>query len=378
MNYSFFERNAEKVRKELQKRGIDVLILTHQQKYSYVSGNYHNDFNLGNCIFLWAKEEPTLLVARAEWRRLKYEGYIKDIRFWQSPYAKMEPISFLEVANQIIHEHECETATIAVQMPSIPYVFLSNIEKNFPKVTIIDGEKMINEIMMIKDKEELEITKRVCAIGDAAQQKVIEYARVGITEAELMGHCEQEMRRLGATWYYTPNQCNFGARIGGGDHLPTDRILRRNEVFYTDFHPVWHEYRTDTFRTWCFGKPSKEFRKMTDTIERIIPELNEKLVPGASTKEIDHWYSDKLKQVGYPDVGSVPLGHGIGTGHLPPYFMDNDDIILQPNILISVNSHIYDLNEDFAFTLEYIGCVTEKKFELYTKFPLGLVCIPLW
>ena len=77
MNYSFFRRNAEKVRAELRKRGIDVMILTHQQKYSYVSGNFHNDFNLGNCIFVWADQEPTLLVAIAEWRRLKYEGYIK-------------------------------------------------------------------------------------------------------------------------------------------------------------------------------------------------------------------------------------------------------------------------------------------------------------
>ena len=51
MNYSFFRRNAEKVRAELRKRGIDVMILTHQQKYSYVSGNFHNDFNLGDCIF---------------------------------------------------------------------------------------------------------------------------------------------------------------------------------------------------------------------------------------------------------------------------------------------------------------------------------------
>ena len=377
MNYSFFRRNAEKVRAELRKRGIDVMILTHQQKYSYVSGNFHNDFNLGNCIFVWADQEPTLLVAIAEWRRLKYEGYIKDIRFWKSPYSGMEPVSFLEVANQILHEHDCEQATIAVELPSIPYRLYHDLETEFPRATIVDGEKMINDIMMIKDEEELEITRRVCAMGDAAQQKIIEYARVGITEAELMGHCEQEMRRLGATWYYTPNQCNFGARIGGGDHLPPGKILRRNDVFYTDFHPVWHEYRTDTFRTWCFGEPSREFRKMTDTIEGIIPELNAKLVPGASTKEIEHWYHDRLAQAGYPDNGSVPLGHGIGTGHLPPYFMDDEDVILKPNTLISVNSHIYDLNEDFAFTLEYIVCVKERKLELLTKFPLGLVCIPI-
>lgn len=205
------------------KRGIDVMILTHQQKYSYVSGNFHNDFNLGNCIFVWADQEPTLLVAIAEWRRLKYEGYIKDIRFWKSPYSGMEPVSFLEVANQILHEHDCEQATIAVELPSIPYRLYHDLETEFPRATIVDGEKMINDIMMIKDEEELEITRRVCAMGDAAQQKIIEYARVGITEAELMGHCEQEMRRLGATWYYTPNQCNFGAASAAATTCPRER-----------------------------------------------------------------------------------------------------------------------------------------------------------
>lgn len=165
MNYSFFRRNAEKVRAELRKRGIDVMILTHQQKYSYVSGNFHNDFNLGNCIFVWADQEPTLLVAIAEWRRLKYEGYIKDIRFWKSPYSGMEPVSFLEVANQILHEHDCEQATIAVELPSIPYRLYHDLETEFPGATIVDGEKMINDIMMIKDEEELEITRRVCSDG---------------------------------------------------------------------------------------------------------------------------------------------------------------------------------------------------------------------
>lgn len=377
MNYSFFKTNAEKVRKMMREKGYDVLILTHQQKYSYVSGNFHNDFNLGNCIFMWPNGEPTLLTATAEWRRLKYEGYIQDKRFWRSPYAGMDPKPFFDVVGEILRERGIEKSTIALEMPSVPAVMFNYLAKEFSRANLVDGESDLNYVMMIKDEEELEITRRVAAMGDAAQQKVVEFARVGITEAELMGHCEQEMRRLGATWYYTPNQCNFGARIGGGDHLPSDKIMRRNEVFYTDFHPVWHEYRTDTFRTWCFGEPSKEFRKMTDTIEEIIPELNARLMPGASTKDIEHWYHDKLEEVGYPDHGSVPLAHGIGTGHLPPFFMDNNDMILEPNTLLAVNSHIYDLKEDFAFTLEYMACVKERGLELMTKFPLGLVCIPI-
>jgi hypothetical protein len=62
----------------MQKEGIDVLILTHQQKYSYVAGTFHNDFNLGNCLFVWAKEEPTLL----RWMRIPCRGPLKNLFLW--------------------------------------------------------------------------------------------------------------------------------------------------------------------------------------------------------------------------------------------------------------------------------------------------------
>jgi len=376
MNYSFFRKNAEKVRQAMQKEGIDVLILTHQQKYSYVAGTYHNDFNLGNCLFVWAKEEPTLLVSLAEMGRLMTEGYVRDIRFWMPAYAGLEPTSFLDTVVTILHERECHNKVIAVEMPSIAYLMYDHLVKKLPDATIMDGERMINNVMIHKDEEELELIRRACAIADAGTRKVIENARVGVTEAELIGYAELEMRRLGASYYYSPNQCLFTSQLGYGDHLPTDRILVNGDRIYYDLHPVWHEYRTDSFRTLAFGKQSKDYMKMIDFFRPVIEELNSMFVPGASTKEIEKWYINRLAEGGYPDIGSVPLGHGIGTGHLPPTFYHDDDYILEENVMIVPCAHIFDLKTNCGvFALEYIVCVRPGKAELFTKYPLDLITI---
>jgi Xaa-Pro aminopeptidase len=375
MEFSFFRKNLAKVQKEMQKRGIDVCIINHQQKYSYIAGTFHNDFNLGNCLFVWKEGEPTFLVALAERGRLMYEGYIKDVRCWLPNYAGLKPKSFNECVGEILREHDCANKVIAAELPSIQYVFYDFLIKEFPKAEFIDGEEMLDDIMMIKDEEELELTRRCCAIADAGTRQMIENAHVGITEAELMGHAEKEMRRLGASYYYSPNQCLFGQRLGCADHMPTDRILVNGNYIYYDLHPVWNEYRTDSYRTMLFGEPNKPMNKMMDVIRRIIPELNAKMIPGTSTLETEIWYLEELQKAGYPDRGSVPLGHGIGTGHLPPFFYRDKDDILKENTLISLCAHIGDMANNLVFALEYIVCVKPKKPEIMTRWPLDLIVI---
>jgi len=378
MNYSFFQKNAEKVRIEMRKQGIDVMILTHQQKYSYVAGTYHNDFNLGNCLFLWANQEPTLLVALAEVLRLKYEGYITDVRSWIPALGGATPKSFNDCALEILREHECEKAVIAVEGPSIQWQFYSFLEKNLPNATLIDGEKMINQVMMIKDEEELEIMRRVVAISDAGTRMILENAHVGITEAELVGYAEKEMRRLGTTWYYTPNQCLFHSAHAYGDHLPTnDHVLCPGDKILFDLHPVWHEYRSDSARVVAFGQPSKEYMKMMDVLRKVIPKLNAQFVPGASTVEIDKWFRSQLKEGGYPADQPNPfvLGHGIGTGHLPPTFHDDDDCILQENTIIVPCALIFNAETGDIYAQEYIVCVKPGKPEILTKYPIDLIII---
>ena len=115
---------------------------------------------------------------------------------------------------------------------------------------------------------------------------------------------------------------------------------------------------------------------IVDFLRVVIVVMNKMFVPGSSTKEIEKWYISRLEEGGYPDFGSVPLGHGIGTGHLPPTFCHNDDYVLEENVMVVPCAHIYDLKTNCGiFALEYVVCVKPGKGEVFTKYPLDLITI---
>lgn len=374
MLYPRHEKRAEKVREKLREQGIDVLILTHLQKMLYVNGVYHNDWNVGTCIFLWANDPPTLLASNSEKGRLMFESYlIKDIQFWYLPFYGLEPIDFEEKCVQIIQEHDLQKGTIAVEEPSIPWWLYSKLREEFPQATFTDGEDLINEVMREKDDEELSLIQRASAMTDAGLDAVINIARVGITETQLAGVAEQPMRELGCSWFYSPTQMNFDNRVIC-DHIPTDRILQRGDKIGMDLHPVWKEYRGDYFRTLSFGNPSREYEKMAETCTKLAHEWVKSMVPGASTKEISIAFREGVKSAGYPDPAPKDLGHGIGTGHLPPLVCAGREWKLKENEPISICPYIYDPG-NYAFVMEFLVQVRQGGGVPLNKHPLGLIII---
>ena len=374
--YSRYEKNAEKVRRVMREKGIDVCMLTFQQKISYVTGVYHNDWNAGNCVFLWADGEPTLLVSVSEKGRLMYEGYVKDVRYWNPAFYGLEPSTFISEAIKILHEHGMENKVIGIEEPQISYRVYSALLNEFDRAEFADVEDMISDIMMVKDEEELEAMRHVCTMSDAGMQAIMDNARVGITEAELVGHAELAMRKLGAGWWYTPNQMNFDNRVIC-DHIPQDRPLGIGDKITFDLHPTYKEYRSDHFRTVAFGEPDKEYRKMAEFLTGVAYELNDKLVAGASTSEIAVWFRERIRNGGYPDRAMKDIGHGIGTGHLPPFFTLDKEYILRPDTIISICPYIYDPGH-YSMLMEYCVRVRESGApELLHKHPLGLPILPV-
>jgi len=374
MLYPRHERRAEKVREVLRERGIDVLVITHQQKIIYVNGTYHSDWNAGSTVFLWAKDNPTLLAVVSEKGRLMFESHlIKDVQYWNLPFYGLKPISWPEKCIEILKEHGVEKGNIAIEEPSIPWILYSKLREELPRATFVNGEDLINEVMRVKDDEEFSLIQRASAIADAGLQAVIEAVRVGITEAQLAGVAERAMRELDCAYFYNPTQMNFDNRVNC-DHIPTDRILQRGDKIGLDFHPVWKEYRGDYFRTLSFGKPIEGYEKVADICTEAAYGMVKSLVPGASTSEIALTFQERIKSAGYTDKAPKDLGHGIGTGHLPPLVCAGLNWTLKENEVISISPYIYDPG-NYSFLMEFLVHVREGGGVPLNKHPLGLIVI---
>ena len=371
--YPRHERRAEKVREVLREKGIDVIMLTHLEKILYVAGTYHNDWNEGNCVFLWANEDPTLLTVCSEKGRLWLEGYIRDIRYWNFPFAGLEPISFQDKCIEILHERGLEKGNIAVLEPSINWVTYSRLREEFPQANFVNGEDLINEVMRVKDEEELSLLKRVAGMADAAFQAVIDNVRVGITEAELAGIGEQEMRELGCAYWYSPTQMSFDNRVIA-DHIPSENVLQRGDIIGCDFHGVWKQYRSDYYRTLCFGKPGREWEKMAENCCKLGNEMIDSLRPGNSTKQIAMAFREGVKSAGYPDPAPKDLGHGIGTAHLPPLFCVGENWTLKENEVVVPCPYIHDPG-NYTFLNEITVLAHKNGGIPLNKHPLEVIVV---
>jgi len=373
MIYAKHEMRAERVRQVLREKGIDVFLLTNLQKILYTAGTYHNDWNAGNGVFLWANDKPTLLTVCSEKGRLWHEGYIRDVEYWNFPFYGLKPITFAEKAIEILHKRGMQKAVIAIEEPSINYGVYTQLQKAFPEATFVNGEELINDVMRVKDEEEIALLKRIAAMADAATEAVMENMKVGVTESQLAGIGEKVMRDLGCAYFYTPTQISFDNRVIC-DHLPSEDVLQRGDIIGTDFHGVWKEYRSDYYRTISFGKPKREYEKMADVCTELGLKMIKSMKPGSSSKEIATTFTEGVLSAGYTDPAPKDLGHGIGTGHLPPIICSGWDWTLMENEVLVPCPYIHVPGE-YTFIIEIMVQVTKNGGVPLSCHPLGLLVV---
>lgn len=259
-------------------------------------------------------------------------------------------------------------------MEFIPYPWLSLWKEKMPHAKFIDGDELMDRVMTIKDDEEIALLRQVCAIADTGMEALMKEFRVGMKECEVAGIVEKAMRNAGAYYFYAPTQVNSCGEIAA-DHCPSEKIIQRGTVLKIDLHPVYKGYRADYLRSFSIGKPSEEVKKMAEVMREGAQEMFEACVPGAKVADIARRNRERVERAGYTHYPHHDLGHGIGTGHLPPLFTTSSTWELKENMVVVPNSHV-TIHGVQTVKMEFQVWVTKTKPELLQKStPLDLVVL---
>jgi Xaa-Pro aminopeptidase len=368
------EKRVERIKKAMREEGFDLLILTRDPKIMYVSGSYEDICNFGAAVLVPLDSDPIYIAISQSGNRLPYECWIKDIRLWHPPYWKLEPISFIDKVLEVLKEKKMEKATIGVETDYLPYPWFKTLMEKMPNATFKNGEDLIERVMIIKDDEEIALTRQVCAIADVGIEAFIREFRVGMKECEVAGIVEKAMRDAGAYYFYGPTQVNSCNEVEA-DHLPTEKIIQRGTVLKLDLGPSYKGYRSDIFRSFSVGKPSQEVKKIAEVMKDGAQEMLEACVPGAKVADIAKRFHERVEKAGYSHYPPRDLGHGIGTGLLPPLVISSSPWKLQENMVVVLNPHV-TIPGVQTVMLEFQVLVTQKNPELLHKCtPLELVVL---
>ncbi|MBU3915359.1 Xaa-Pro peptidase family protein [bacterium] len=381
-----YQGRVNKVREELKANGIDLLLATRGKGINYIAGAFvpwrsvmpiSKDGYLGLNTLLMDSE------------RLKDDSWMKNI----IPCAPIQGMELWEITVKQIKEMGFKNATIGLELGHSPrviagYLFASEYEylkENLPNATFVNALAVMDKVTYIKEPEEIRLLRHAAAIADAAQERTKEELYIGISEQEIAGIGELEMRRLGSEFHWPvtgSNEIASGYRtcyFYGGCTPPTDKIVQKGENIIIDLHPTYKQYYSDLSHNYIFGKPSKEQRQLADAYLKTSETLIAGLKAGSTIGQLWNKVTETVTASGYAPYTLPGYGHGLGVvGHeWYPAIVDNDefrDVVLEENV-VEVAALVINVPGVGGMRLECPVRVTSSGGEMLTTTPLELTVL---
>lgn len=222
-----------------------------------------------------------------------------------------------------------------------------------------------------KDARERELMRASSRANDAVMAQLPGLVRPGITERGIAKQLLDLYHEQGCQGFSFEPIVSFGAHAADPHHEPDDTVLGDDEVVLFDIGGRRDGYCSDMTRTFFWGNPDEESRRIHDVV-RHANEAAEALVrPGVRFCDIDRCARQIIEDAGYGQYFTHRLGHSIGLQDHEPgdVSLANMDPV-EPGMTFSIEPGIY-LPGRTGVRIEDLVLVTEDGCEVLNGYPHG-------
>ena len=349
MNTTSITRRIKGIRAELSSRRIDALVLTKPANVTYLTGFSGEDS--------WA-----VVTTRAVY--LLTDSRYTEQAQKECPLARIverkDPIA--QAGGKLVRKLKF-AETVAVEK-SISLDQYDTLKKNMDvPLKAVDG--LVEDLRSVKDAEETAAIRAAAAIAATAFQRAVRHIRPGITESELAGILDLEMRRQGAKVGFETIVA-FGPNASRPHHQPSPRKLNSRDTILIDFGARYNGYCCDITRSFAFGKPTAPYCRAYEVVEEAQAAAIRVAKAGVKLVDVDAAARNAIRESGLPVYGHG-TGHGFGLEiHEIPFLKEGAKGELKAGQIITIEPGIY-LPGRLGVRIEDDILITENGCELLTR-----------
>jgi Xaa-Pro aminopeptidase len=216
--------------------------------------------------------------------------------------------------------------------------------RSLPEGEFLLASEIIAPLRMIKEEAELSLMRRAGQITAEAFERALARLRPGVTELEMNGEVDYQLRRLGADYPSFVTDVSFTG-LPGGAGSPLQRSRRQlapGDSVTFDIGCVCQGYCSDFGRSAFAGDPPAEYLHIHETVLNAQRAAMAAMVAGQiSGAGVNRIARAIIEEDGYGAFFRHRLGHGIGvTVHEPPWLDVVDETLLQANMTFTVEPSI--------------------------------------
>jgi Xaa-Pro aminopeptidase len=349
----------QKLRRQLKQEGLDALLVTNFKNVTYLTG-----FTGDDSYLLVGKQGDVLISDQRYTTQLEEEcpGLELAIR---GPGSKM-----LEFTAKVLEKSK--STRLGIEGDSITVGVRDALAKALPKVELVPTSGWVEELRSIKDKEEIDRTRRACDQARRAFEVVRAKLTPEMTELQIAAELEYQARQFGAKGLSFEAIVAVGPRAALPHARPTTRRIGESDFTLIDWGVNEGLYMSDLTRMVPTAKISPKLRKLYGVVLKAQLAGIEAIRPGATCEEVDRAARSVIEKAGYGKEFGHGLGHGVGLEiHEAPRLAQGQTRELKPGMIITVEPGIYFPGWG-GIRIEDDILVTRNGHEVLTSVPKDL------
>ncbi len=349
MNKEIIKKRIKAIRQLLKKQKIDCFIITKPANVTYTTG--------------FSGEDSWAVITAVKVYLLTDSRFIEQAQ-GQCPYCQIlerkgrmaELVAKLIIKLKSVKKIAVEKSTSIADVEQL---------KKSVKARLAIVANIIESVRTIKDDSEVAAIEAAAKIAGKVLKQIKRRIKPGITENELAGLLDFQIRKLGARNSFETIVA-FGPNASRPHHQPGTRKLKKNDTVLIDFGVKYKNYCCDITRCFAIGQPSTLYKKVYTAVEEAQQTAIKKVRAGVKITEVDAAARQVIKRHNFPVYGHG-TGHGLGLQiHEGPVVAAKVRGKLKAGHIITIEPGVY-IPGKLGVRIEDDILVTDKGYEILSR-----------
>ena len=339
-----YEIRISKVRKSMDEKNIEVLIVTDPSNMAWLTGYDGWSFYVHQCVVLSLEDEPFWYGRGMDANGAKLTVFMQheNIIGYPDDYVQNPEKHPMDYLSKILTEKNWAQKTIGVEKDNYYFTAscLESLQRNLVQANFVDSTGLVNWQRTVKSPRELEFMRKAARIVEKMHARIFEVMEPGMRKNDLVA----EIYHSGIT----------GTEDAGGDYTaivpmtPTgadasaphltwdDKPIPNNSGTFFEIAGCYRRYHCPLSRTIYLGRPPQKYLDVEKAVLEGIEAGLEAAKPGNFAEDIEAAWRKTISKYGYEKESRC--GYAIGLSYPPDWgertvsFRKGDKTVLEPNM----------------------------------------------
>lgn len=352
-------KSISRLKKALQSRKLDALLVTQPDNRRYLSGFKASDMNI-------AESSGALLIPRCGQPilmtdfRYQFEAKVEAIDFEVLIYKR----GMLDLLKDVLSERNIKRLAFE------SHYFLHKTAGKLAEMTEKLGAEsvpttgLVERLRLCKSSAEISKIRAAVLLNEQVFKEIFEELEPGMTERQVAIKIETLMREKGADGPSFETIVAAGSNGAKPHAVPGDRLLQGGEPIVVDMGLILDGYCSDMTRTVVLGESDAKTREIFRLVRKAQKAGIKAVRAGVTGAEVDMAARQIIEQAGFGAQFGHGLGHGVGLAvHEGPALSSRYKKKLRAGMVVTVEPGIY-LPDWGGVRLENMVVVTEQGCEV--------------